>query len=194
MQQALVEGVIAAKQEIRARNLQVKVGFGSVPESDVSVPHFWKDLAELGGKAFVDSVDFVGHNFYVDVFEEPLDLTEVPASVERTLRNLREHDLAMCGIPASIPIRVTENGWPTGKNPLADIKRSCEHQSKVLETVIRTIYHLRQQLNISHYVLFGLRDADSSKDDLFHQFGIMRDDYTPKPAYYTFKKLIQELG
>lgn len=65
---------------------------------------------------------------------------------------------------------------------------------KVLETVIRTIYELRLELNISHYELFGLRDADSSKEDLFHQYGIMRDDYSPKPAYDTFKKLIQELG
>lgn len=37
---------------------------------------------------------------------------------------------------------------------------SCE----VLEIVIRTIYNLRQELNISHYELFGLRDADSSKE------------------------------
>jgi hypothetical protein len=64
----------------------------------------------------------------------------------------------------------------------------------VLETVILTIYNLSQELNISHYELFGLRDADSSKDDLFHQYGIMRDDYSPKPAYNIFKKLIQELG
>lgn len=89
---------------------------------------------------------------------------------------------------------MTENGWPTGKNPVANIERSYERQSAVLETVIRTIYKFRMELNISHYELFGLRDAHSSKDDLFHQYGIMRDDYSPKPAHYTFKKLIQELG
>ena len=60
--------------------------------------------------------------------------------------------------------------------------------------MIRTVHGLRHELNITHYVLFGLRDADSSKADLFHQFGIMRDDYAPKPAYATFRSLIQELG
>lgn len=30
---ALIEGVIAAKKEVRNRNLNLKVGFGSVPES-----------------------------------------------------------------------------------------------------------------------------------------------------------------
>lgn len=193
--QALIEGVITAKKETQEFGLPIKIGFGSVPESPAAVPHFWENISKAGGKTFIDSVDFVGHNFYVDVFEEqPLDLSDIPASIERTLRNLREKYLATAGIPASVPIRITENGWPTGKNPITNIERPYEHQAKVLETVVQTIYDLRQELNISHFELFGLRDADSSKDDLFHQYGIMRDDYTPKPAYYTFKKLIQELG
>lgn len=131
----------------------------------------------------------------MDVFEDhQMDLKEITLSVEHKLRNLREKSLVTTGIPTSVPIRVTENGWPTGKNPVANMKRTYERQTEVLETVVRTIYNLRQELNISHYELFGLRDADSSKDDLFHQYGIMRDDYSPKPAYDTFKKLIYELG
>lgn len=193
--QALVEGVITAKQEARKLNLPLKIGFGSVPESQASVPHFWENLAREGGELFIDSVDFVGHNFYVDVFDEqPIDLKDIPASVERTLRSLREVHLRTAGIPASVPIRVTENGWPTGKNPITNRERSYEQQSKVLEVIIQTIYQLRVELNISHYELFGLRDADSTKEDLFHQYGVLRDDYSQKPAYYTFKKLIKELG
>lgn len=193
--QALVEGVLAAKKEARKRNAAIRIGFGSVPESPAAVPHFWKNLAQAGGSTFIDSVDFVGHNFYTDVFEEhPLRLEEISQSVERTLRNLREKDLPEAGIPASVAIRITENGWPTGKNPVTNIERPYEQQAKVLETIIRTVYKLHQELNISHYELFGLRDADSSKDDLFHQYGIMRDDYSPKPAYHTFRKLIRELG
>ncbi|GIP11639.1 hypothetical protein J1TS5_38090 [Paenibacillus macerans] len=60
--------------------------------------------------------------------------------------------------------------------------------------MIHTVYRLRMEFGISHYVLFGLRDADSSKPDLFHQFGIMRDDYTPKPAFAVYRRLIRELG
>ncbi|RTE03968.1 hypothetical protein [Paenibacillus whitsoniae] len=195
MMQALVEGVMTAKKEARELNLPIKIGFGSVPDSPVAVPHFWENLAKSGGNNFIDSVDFIGHNFYVDVFDEhPLDLKEISASVERILRNLREQDLVKAGIPASVPIRVTENGWPTGRNPVSNIDRTYEQQAKVLETIIHAIYTLRLELNITHYQLFGLRDADSSKDDLFHQYGILRDDYSKKPAYDTFKKLIQELG
>jgi hypothetical protein len=56
------------------------------------------------------------------------------------------------------------------------------------------VHRLAADLNVTHYMLFGLRDADSSKPDPFHQFGILRDDYTPKPAYAAFKSLIDELG
>jgi len=193
--QALAEGVMAAKKEIRNRNLSIEVGFGSVPDGPAAVSQFWSELAELGGDAFIRSVDFVGHNFYVDVFEDkPLDLKEIPVVTEQLLRSLRENNLKTAGIPASVAIRITENGWPTGKNPIANVERSYERQSEVLELVIRTIHGLRGELNITKYVLFGLRDADSSKEDLFHQYGILRDDYTPKPAYETFQKLVAELG
>ncbi|WP_164824303.1 hypothetical protein [Paenibacillus elgii] len=191
--QALVQGVIAAKQQARKCGYPIKIGFGSVPESPASVPHFWEGFAELKDNTFVNSVDFVGHNFYVDVFEEPLELTEITASVERILHNLRKN-LAAAGIPDSVPIRVTENGWPTGENPFTRTERTYDQQAVVLETLIRTVYRLREEFRITHYELFGLRDADSSKPDLFHQFGIMRDDYSPKLAFSVVQRLIQELG
>jgi hypothetical protein len=116
--QLLVQGVIAAKEESQAANVQVNIGFGSVPDIGPKVvSHFWEKLAELGGEEFVDSLDYVGHNFYVDVFEPPLSLKKIPASVEHLLRRFREVNLKTGGIPDSIPIRITENGWPTGKNP-----------------------------------------------------------------------------
>ena len=69
-----------------------------------------------------------------------------------------------------------------------------EPPSRTSEVGGQAIHGLRLDLNISHYQLFGLRDADSSNEGLFHQFGILRDDYTPKPAYDTFRRLIRELG
>ena len=191
---ALVHGVMAAKDEIRRHRLQIDVGFGSVPQSPAALPAFWDDLAAAADPAFAGSIDFVGHNFYVDVFEDPVDLAAIPGRVEEVLRDLRRRNLTAAGIPASVPIRVTENGWPTGINPLNGTRRSPARQAEVIDAVVRTVHRLREELNISHYMLFGLRDADSSEPDPFHQFGIMRDDYTPKPAYHTFRQLIGELG
>jgi hypothetical protein len=147
--QALVEGVLTTKKEVRERKLPIKIGFGSVPDGPAAVPLFWDNLAKVGGQAFREPVDFVGHNFYVDVFgDQPLELQEISASVERILRQLREENLAAAGIPDSVPIRVTENGWPTGKNPVANIERTYEQQSLVLEAVIRMVHDLRVKLNI----------------------------------------------
>ncbi len=101
---------------------------------------------------------------------------------------------ATARIPASVPIRVTENGWPTGTNPLTGVERSYGRQAEVLDTLVRPVDRATAELNVTHYTLFGLRDADSGPPDLFHQFGIRRDDYAPKPAYATFKSLIRELG
>ncbi|MBO0729465.1 MAG: hypothetical protein J2P57_09415, partial [Acidimicrobiaceae bacterium] len=190
---ALVQGVIAAKDEACRQGAHLDIGFGSVPDSPVSLPTFWNDLAAVGGSALTEALDFVGHNFYVDVFEEPVPLEEIPLRVEQVLRDLRSRNLARAGIPASVPIRVTENGWPTGTSPLTDTARTFARQAQVLEMIVRAVDELRNELNISHYTLFGLRDADSAKPDLFHQFGILRDDYSAKPAYTVFQRLINEL-
>lgn len=39
-----------------------------------------------------------------------------------------------------------------------------------------------------------LRDADSSNLNIFYHFGLLRDDYTPKPAFEVYCRLIAELG
>jgi len=191
--EALVQGVLTAKEEIKQSNLTVKIGFGSVPEGEKTMPQFWENLLKIGGDELIHSIDYVGHNFYVDVFEEPLKIEDVAVSAEKILRKFRE-TLNKNSFPSTLPIHITENGWPTGKNPFIQIERSYEQQSIVLEKIIRTVYALRQELNITHYEFFGLRDANSSKDDLFHQFGIMKDDYSPKPAFLTYKKLVNELS
>ncbi|MBV9871956.1 MAG: hypothetical protein JO214_15175 [Frankiaceae bacterium] len=191
---ALVAGVIAAKNEARRRGLPLEVGFGSVPQSPVALPEFWPELRDRGGPELADAVDFVGHNFYVDVFEEPVEPNLLPRRVAGLLHDVRSRDLPSAGIPSTVSLRVTENGWPTGVNPMTGAVRSDAQQATVIETIVRTVHGLARSHNITHYMLFGLRDADSAKSDLFHQFGIMRDDYTPKPAYARFKALVAELG
>ncbi|WP_230457075.1 hypothetical protein [Parageobacillus thermoglucosidasius] len=188
-----MQGIIAAKEAAEAANAQVKIGFAAVLDHfGPVVPEFWESIFQLGRRTFVESLDYVGYNFYADVFEASIDLKTGFCGARAA--PLSRKNLKTAHIPESVPIRITENGWPTGKHPFTGEDRSYEHQAKVLEAVIRTVYALRQELNITHYELFGLRDADSSVHDLFHQFGIMRDDYTPKPAFYTFQRLIQELG
>lgn len=192
--EALTHGVVAAKREITRRGLDVEVGFGSVPDSPAAVPDFWGTLRATAGKEFLQSVDFVGHNFYLDVFEdEPVPTDRIPDAVDGVISALR-NSLDALGLDPSVAIRVTENGWPTGKNPLTGRVRTETEQAHVLETIVRTVSLLREKYRISHYVLFGLRDADTRNEDLFHQYGVVHDDYSPKLAYASYRALIQELG
>ncbi|MFC4591024.1 hypothetical protein [Sphaerisporangium corydalis] len=185
---ALVRGVLAGAAAKREAGATAEIGFAVVPDIDPAASGFWAEIRDSGGAEFAASLDYAGIDIYPDVFGPRLSLDELPVVVEGLLRDFRERDLATAGIPASVPIRICENGWPTGPD------RSEERQAAVLESIVRTVHALRADLNVTHWELFTLRDADSSKDDLFHRFGVLRDDYSPKPAFHTLRRLIAELG
>jgi hypothetical protein len=191
VREALVKGVLAAKDEARRLGYDhLKVGFNAVPSFDPD-NEFWRSIGELGKRPFVEALDFVGLDFFPDVFRpvapdgQPGDLRQMVVVI---LRAIRESWMPAAGIPASVPIQVAENGWPTGPD------RTPERQAAALETIIRTVHDYRGNYHISHYQLFDLRDADSANPNIFYQFGILRDDYTPKPAFEVYRRLIAEIG
>jgi hypothetical protein len=183
--EAVVAGVIVARTKLRACGFSGLVGFNAVPSFDPN-DGFWRELAGKIDKRFISSLDYVGLNLYPDV-SEPL-VGDLPETVKTILAHFRNERLRPAGIPDSVPLHICENGWPTGPN------RYYTRQADLLEQMVRTVYALRQTLNITHYRLFALRDEDTANPDPYRQFGIMRDDYSPKPAFLTYGKLIAELG
>jgi hypothetical protein len=186
---ALVEGVIAAKDCIIKKGLDIKVGFNATPDFN-SDKAFWKEIAALATPVFYNSLDYVGLDFFPDVFRQIViddNLDALRNGIHFLLNHFKNIDLAAAGISNQIPVHVTENGWPTG------LGRAYEKQAIILNEIVRTIFACRAGFNIAKYELFDLRDADSDNDDLFYQFGIMRHDYTPKPAFEVYKLLIKEL-
>jgi hypothetical protein len=185
--EALVAGVRAAGQaKLRSIGF-ASVGFAVVPEADPAAGMFWPALAELGGPDFVDCLDYVGLDMYPDVFGEPIGPSHVEDAVEQILRCFRETALPIAGIGASVPIRICETGWPTGPD-------RCERrQAEILLTVLRAVHDARIRLNITHWELFTLRDADSTRADIFHQFGVLHDDYSPKLVFAPLCALLSEL-
>ena len=181
VREALVQGVIAAKDEARKiGHAKLRVGFNSTPTFGPA-EEFWAAIGEMGGDEFVQSLGYVGLDFFPDVFRpvasdgEPGDLRSTVIGVLETMRNVW---LPAAEIPASVPIDIAEHGWPTGP-ARPDIRQ------------------VRSRLNLDRYTLFCLRDTDSSpslEEDVFYHFGIMRDDYSPKPAFDVFRKLVEEFG
>ncbi|RSS80285.1 hypothetical protein EF918_14350 [Streptomyces sp. WAC06614] len=183
---ALVEGVVAAKQEARALGRPVAVGFNAVPTFDPA-DTFWPTLGARADARFRQSLDYVGLDFFPDVFR-PIAEDQLAAAVTAVLTAFRRTSLPQAGIADTVPVRVCENGWPTGPG------RPEQRQCTALDTVVRTTAALADELNIDGYSFFALRDADSAADGLFHHFGLLRDDYTPKPAFTTYRRLVQDLG
>ena len=185
VRRAIVAGVVAAKEEIRRRNLQIQVGFNAVPSFNPN-DDFWHELAGLVDPEFLEALDYAGFDFYPDVFRPlPASMT-IQEAVSGVLTQFRNVSLPTAGIPATVPIHITENGWPTSES------RSQEQQAKRIEEVIRTIAQKKEELNITHYEFFDLLDADHTKNTGL-QFGLLHDDFTPKPAFEVFRRLIREL-
>jgi hypothetical protein len=158
------------------------------PEVEPAKSPFWQTVAASGGHEIAAAVDYAGLDMYPDVFGPRLELDQLDAAVDWLLRSFREQALPLAGIGRDVPIRICENGWPTGPG------RSESRQADVLESVLRAVDARTPELNVTHWELFTLRDADSSKDGLFHNFGIPRDDYSRKPAFDRLARLFAELN
>jgi hypothetical protein len=190
IEKALLSGVLTAKAELERLQLSTKIGFNVVPSFNPS-DNFWNIIGSNEFEAFRKALDFVGLDFFPDVFRavapdgQPNDLKQ---SVINVLRYFRNTNLQTGNIPFSVPIHITENGWATGN------ERTYERQAFVIEKIIRTINEIKIELNITQYELFGLRDVDTANQSMFCQFGLLKDDYSAKPAFDTYCKLINELS
>jgi hypothetical protein len=174
-----------ARQTLKQRALTASVGFNAVPCSDPN-DGFWREMSKRMDRSFLNCLDYVGLNFYPDV-AAPL-VGDMTVEVAKVLTRFREYTLREAGIPHAIPVHICENGWPTGPN------RYYTRQADLIEQMVRTVYELRGRFNVTHYELFSLRDADTANPEPNHQFGILRDDYSPKPAFETYRRLVAELG
>jgi hypothetical protein len=186
VREAIVRGVSVVKA--RARELghtHLRVGFNTTPLFGPATS-FVTDLTNRGGEDFITDLDYVGLDFFPDVFQ-PIAASDLAHAVEGLLRHHRDSVLAPAGL-GHLPLHISEHGWPTGPD------RPPQRQADVVETVVGVIAAQSKQLHLSGYTHFALRDADSAKSGLFHQFGLTTDDYVPKPAFDTMKMLVERFS
>jgi hypothetical protein len=100
---------------------------------------FFTDLTRAGGERFVADLDYIGLDFFPDVFR-PVAADRLADVVEALLAGHRQDNLVPAGL-GHLPLVVTE------QRPLGRLW-------------------------------------------LFCRFGLMTDDYTPKPAFHVFRDLI----
>ena len=189
---ALIEGVIAAQAEKRKRGYdQLEIGFNwayrSTPDEERT---FWEYLRDRGGPRFINALDWLALDVYPGTFVPPAG---TPGGERDALVNalsaLRDCYAPVAGIPRSVPLHVEENGFPT-----SEPSRSYARQAQIMASMVRAFEQYSGNYNLRDYRWFNLRDGDSTSANFQQQYGIMRDDYTPKPAFDVYAGLVRELG
>jgi hypothetical protein len=186
---ALIAGVLAARDEAAAHGLErLEVGFNWMyrqsPQTD---EEFWQYLHDHGGKPFVDALDWVGADVYPGTFFPPAVTSYRDAAVN-ALDTLRTCYLPVADVPKRVPIHITESGYPTGPG------RSYAEQARALSEMVGAYRDFSGNYNVSDFRWFLLRDGNSDADDFQQQYGLLRDDYSEKPAFSVYRDLIARFG
>jgi hypothetical protein len=189
---ALVRGVIAAKDEARRGGFgQLEVGFNWAYQTGPAEQAFFASLRAKGGAALASAVDWVGIDAYPGTWGPRLAAGGLEASVRSAtvaaMRSLRTDLLPRAGLGRA-DIHFSESGYPTGAG------RTEQMQQTVMRAAIGAIADAAAAYGVTDYRWFDLRDADSAAPSFESRYGITRDDYSPKPAFATYRGLIATLG
>ena len=186
---ALVQGVIAAKHEARLLgHRQLGIGFNFAYRLDPAQDaDFWRTIGSSGGQAFRKAVDWVGVDIYPGTFFIPT-VTDFGNSVVEGLASVRRCWMPLAGLSPSVPIHVEENGYPTGPG------RSESTQLNALDGFVRAVNAYRGTYNVSKYSWFALRDNDTSAPDFQSHYGLLRSDYSTKPAFGRYCRLVERFA
>ena len=185
--EALVQGVIAAKDEARRLGFgQLRIGFNWAYRTDpANETSFWSALRDRGGPAFVRSLDFIGLDVYPGTIFPPAesDIEGYRDAMVNAMSTIRCY-ATFPGIPPSVPIEIGENGWPTFPG------RSYDDQARILRVMVQAVHDFRGTYNVRDYRWFNLRDSQTGHPGVFQNSGLLEDDYDEKPAFAAYRELV----
>ena len=189
---ALVRGVVVARDELNSIGREdIEVGFTLMwrwtPESDAK---FWDDIAARATPEFRAALAYVGLQIYPGLVWPPSPRPGVSAGAEvvEALTLLRRCYMPKAALGDEVDLWVSENGYAT------NLGRNEQQQDESLDSTVRALHEWSGELGISDYRWFNLRDNNSDGTDLFAAVGLLRDDYSPKPAFATFRERAAEFG
>jgi hypothetical protein len=109
-----------------------------------------------------------------------------PATAEwnTALRMATMHDIMVAGGDAQKPVWITECGAPTGT---ARVAVTDAVQAETIRIVLRAA---RDVAWLGPAFVYSIRDSGTDTDDAEENFGVLRHDFSPKPAY----AVVREFG
>lgn len=192
VRRAIVAGTLAANRRLREIGRRdIELGFSFAwrwaPDSDRS---FWEEIGRRGGERFQSAVDYVGLQIYPGLVFPPAPRPGRSAGDEviEALTLLRRCYMPKAHLGRGVELWVTENGYAT------NLGRTDGSQRGDLDSTLDSVRRWSGTLGISDYRYFNLRDNDSSGTDLFDAVGVLRDDYSHKPAFATLRRHIADDG
>lgn len=191
VREAIVRGTVAARDELdRIGRPDVQLGFSFAwrytPDSDRD---FWEELGELATPEFLAATDYVGLQIYPHLVWPPAPIPgrSITEEIVEPLTLLRKCYLPKAGLQ-DVDLWVTENGYAT------NLGRTEAQQEASLRETVEAVDRWSGTLGVTDYRWFNLRDNRSNGTDLFDAVGLLRDDYTPKPAYDAFRGMLAAYG
>jgi hypothetical protein len=189
---ALVRGMIVARAQLDAMGRRdVQLGFSVMwrwrPDRDRA---FWEEIGAKASPEFRAALDYVGLQIYPGLVWPPSPRPGVPAGDEviEAMTLLRHCYMPKAKLGFEVDTWVSENGYAT------NLGRTEESQAQSLASTLDAVAKWSGELGISDYRYFNLRDNDSDGQDLFAAVGLLRDDYSRKPAFDVFRGLVERHG
>jgi hypothetical protein len=189
--EALVRGVVTAKRTSRALGYRhQRIGFNYAWRfGDATDAAFWDRLRAQGGRTLRRHTDWVGLDIYPGTFIPPQPVVaDLGDAFLEGVAQMRECYMRKAGFKRSVPLRIEETGWPTGPG------RSEAAQRSAVSALVKAAHRYRGTYNISDFRWFGLRDNNSRGPNFQSFFGLLRDDYSAKPGFHTYRRLIARYG
>jgi len=192
VRRAIVRGIVAAQGELRAigrRDIELGFSFAWrwLPASD---REFWEELGRRATPRFRRALDYVGLQTYPGLVVPPVIPAGSSAGAEtvEALTLMRRCYLPKAGIGPGTDLWVSENGYATNRG------RDLAGQRDDLASTVRAVHRWSGTLGITDYRWFNLRDNITGGPGLFDSVGLLRDDYSPKPAFDAYRRAIRRYG
>lgn len=190
---ALVRGVIAADREARRQGRRdLAIGFNWAYAKGRKQDRFFRSLRTRGGRRFAKAVDWVGVNAYPGTWGPTLPAGGLERAASRAtvdaMRALRKRHLPRARL-GHAAIIFAESGYPTDLDA-----RDQSQQQTVMTAVVRAVLRYRRAYRVHGLRWFKLRDANSSIANFESHYGLLRDDYSPKLGFFTYRELVDRYG
>ncbi len=186
--QALARGVPAAKREARRLGYRrLRTGFNYAWRFGDADADFWRAVGATGGKRLRRATDWVGIDTYPGTYV-PATFQNAGDALLEGIAQVRECYMPLAGFGRRTPIHLEELGYPTGPG------RSEAAQEAALKAFVKTANRYRGTYNVTSLNWFGLRDNNSAGPNFQSFFGLLRDDYSRKPAFGAYRRLVRRLG